>query len=601
MLSLVIRYLVRGGPRFRELARLMAPHRAMVAVALAILTINRVLSFALPASSRFLIDDVIGQRQLSLLRLWILVFCGVMVLEGLSAVALNQVLGRISAQAVFTLRCALFKHLSSVRLAFFDSTKSGDLASRVMSDVDRAKNLLGVALLELVGSLVSAIVGAVILFKVNPAVAAPVLLVCIAMALVSQLGLKRIRKAFSEQQKAAADLSGRLVESFAGIRFIKASRAEEHDGQVVAHLGRRVMEASTRAITVSGLITAIGSLGVGAITVFTLWMGAHQIAAGSLTLGGLMTFVTTLPMLSGPIRRLAGIGGELGAGAAAFDRMLTLFELPSEHDDKRRTVTLAAVRGAITFDDVTFAYGDGPVVLQDVSFHAPAGTMTAIVGPSGAGKSTIAALMSVLYEPCSGRVRVDQHDVSTLSLPEYRRRITQVLQDPFLFDGSIRENLLFACPHASEQQLSAACQAALVADFAEELPRGYDTVIGERGVRLSAGQKQRIAIARAILSDAQLIVLDEATSNIDAESERLILAALSRVLHGKTAFVISHRLQATRHADQILVIERGMVTGRGTHETLLACHRWYASAHETQTRAGGVPAAPVCQHAGAQT
>jgi subfamily B ATP-binding cassette protein MsbA len=376
------------------------------------------------------------------------------------------------------------------------------------------------------------------------------------------------------------------------MRFIKASRAEERDQAAIAGLGQRVMQASSRAIGLSGLVGGIGVLGFGAVTIVALWVGAHQIAGGTLTLGGLMTFMTTLPLLSGPIRRLAG-GGQVAAGTASLERLLRLFELPSEHDGGHRTVTLSSLRGDVNFDAVTFAYGDRPSVLHGIAFHAPAGTITGIVGPSGAGKSTIAALMSALYEPSSGRVLVDQHDLSTLRLPEYRSRITQVLQDPFLFDGSIRDNLLFAAPDAPEQRWMSACEAALVSEFAEELPERYDTIIGERGVRLSGGQKQRIALARAMLCDTPIIVLDEATSNIDTESERQILTALSRTLRGRTAFIISHRLQTTRHADQILVIERGTVSAAGTHEALLASHRWYASAYHTQTRADRVSSVSV--------
>lgn len=561
----------------REAWLIIRPHRHLLALGVLLVTLNRIASLVLPGSTKYLVDDVIGKQQIDQLPGLALALLGALVAQALSAFALEQVLGTTAHRLVCSLRCTVNAHVARLPMRFFDTTKSGVLMSRIMWDVEGARNLVSVGLIDLMGSIVTAGVVAVVLARINVAMAAPAIIATIAHAFVMRAGLSRMKGAFGDQRRATAELSGRLAESLGGIRVVKAYRAETREAEQFAAGARRVLAIALRILRINSLMSVGAALLLGGSSLLVLYMGVHEIAAGRLSVGGLVTFSVFLPMLSAPIGRLTGLGSQLAEALTAVERTRELLDQASEDDEDRRVQGVTQPKGEVVFDNVSFAYGDGPEVLRGVSFVARPGSVTALVGPSGAGKSTIIGLVSAFYSPCAGQIRLDDIDLTSVKLDDYRRRLGLVLQEPFLFDGTIRDNVRFGAPEATDEAMRAACRAAHVDEFVLRLPDGYDTTVGERGVRLSGGQKQRISIARAILANPRILVLDEATSNLDSESEALIQQGLKVLLDGRTTFVIAHRLSTIRRADQILVLDRGCIVERGTHDSLLdACGRYHS-------------------------
>jgi subfamily B ATP-binding cassette protein MsbA len=480
------------------------------------------------------------------------------------------------------LRRKVQEHVGRLPVAYYDANKTGALVSRIMSDVEGVRNLIGTGLVEFLGGLLTAVIALVVLVRISPVMT----VVAFGLLLVSTLSLRKafgvIRPIFRERSKINAEVSGRLTESLSGVRVVKGYHAEAREHSVFTEGVQRLLDNVLRSLTMMSMMGLSTTVLLGVAGGLVMLIGAHEILAGSLTLGGFFTYTMFLGFLVAPVFQVVGIGTQLTEAIAGLERTREVLDERPEDEDPRRTVTLAEMEGEVVFEDVGFAYDPGKPVLQDVSFRASPGTVTALVGSSGSGKSTIIGLVAAFHVPLSGRILVDGVDLATVRLDSYRTRLGVVLQESFLFDGTIRENVAFSRPGACEDQILAACRIARVDEFAERFPDGYDTVIGERGVKLSGGQRQRVSIARAILADPRILILDEATSSLDSESEMLIQEGLAQLMRGRTTFVIAHRLSTIRRAHQILVVEAGKIVERGSHAALYAAEGRYRELYDKQ-------------------
>jgi ABC-type multidrug transport system fused ATPase/permease subunit len=476
-------------------------------------------------------------------------------------------------------------HISRLPVAFYDGNKTGNLVSRIMSDVEGVRNLLGTGLVDFVGGLVTSSIALVLLFRTSSQMTliAVTSLVCFAVAL--NKAFATIRPIFRERGKINAEVTGRLTESLGGVRVIKGYHAEEREEAVFATGVRRLLDNVMRTLTATSVMSLSASVLLGGVGAITMYVGTHQIASGTLTVGGFFSYTLLLGFLVAPIMQIVSIGTQLTEALAGLERTQEIMRERPEDQDPRRTVALHDIHGTVEFDDVSFSYDGIRDVLRDISFRAEPGTVTALVGSSGSGKSTTIGLISAFYVPTKGRILVDDTDLSMVRLDSYRTRLGVVLQESFLFDGTIRENVAFSRPDASTEEILRACRIARVDEFAESFADKYETVVGERGVKLSGGQRQRISIARAILAEPRILILDEATSSLDSESEQMIQQGLSYLMKGRTTFVIAHRLSTIRRADQILVMEQGQIVERGTHEELYALQGRY---YDLYTRQQGV-------------
>ncbi|HWZ57186.1 MAG TPA: ABC transporter ATP-binding protein, partial [Verrucomicrobiae bacterium] len=442
--------------------------------------------------------------------------------------------------------------------------------ARIMSDVEGLRNLMGTGLVELVGSLMTGLFALIVLLRISAFMTAVASVILLAFGFGLNKAIGTIRPIFRARSKLNAEVTGRLTESLGGVRVVKGYHAESREEEVFAGGVQRLLENVLKTLTATSVMSLSSTLLFGIVSALILYLGTMRILAGTMTLGTFLTYVAFLAMLIAPVAQIVSIGTQLTEGMAGLERTTDILAEKPEDQDPKRTVSIGKIEGEVAFENVDFAYAEGKQVLHEVGFRARPGTVTALVGPSGAGKSTIIGLIAAFYTPTSGRVLVDGIDLSTVRLSSYRTQLGVVLQETFLFDGSIRENVSFSRPGASEEEIKAACRIARVDEFAESFPQGYDTVVGERGVKLSGGQRQRISIARAILADPRILILDEATSSLDSESEALIQQGLSYLMQGRTTFVIAHRLSTIRRADQILVIEAGRIIEQGTHESLYA-------------------------------
>jgi len=560
-------------PIFQQLPEvwaLLRPRRGLLAIGMVLMAINRVAGLVLPASTKFLIDDVVTKRHTQLLGPIVAAVLGATMIQGITSFALTQSLSKAAQRMIAELRRKVQEHVGRLPVAYYDSNKTGALVSRIMSDVEGVRNLIGTGLVEFVGGLLTAALAIVVLFRISPLMTAIALGIMLAGALGLRTAFKTLRPIFRERAKINAEVSGRLTESLSGVRVVKGYHAEEREHGVFSAGVQRLLDNVLRTLTTMSAMSLSSSVLLGVAGAVVMWLGARQILNGSLTLGGYFTYTMFLAFMVAPLFQVVGIGTQLTEAIAGLERTREVLSERPENEDPRRTVALADIAGDVAFENVNFEYDAGKPVLQDVSFRAAPDTVTALVGSSGSGKSTIIGLVAAFYVPSSGRVLVDGVDLSTVRLDSYRTRLGVVLQESFLFDGTIRENVAFSRPNATEDQIMAACRIARVDEFAERFPQGYDTIIGERGVKLSGGQRQRVSIARAILADPRVLILDEATSSLDSESEQLIQEGLSQLMRGRTTFVIAHRLSTIRRADQILVVEAGRIVERGNHAELLA-------------------------------
>jgi len=546
------------------------------------MAINRVSALVLPYSTRYLIDSVITKHHVQLLRPIVLAVLSATVVQGITSFSLTQLLSKAAQRLIAELREKVQKHISRLPVSFYDANKTGNLVSRIMSDVEGVRNLLGTGLVELAGGLLTSLIALVVLFRISALMTALAFGALVIFAVALNKAFTTIRPIFRERGKINAEVTGRLAESLGGVRVIKGYHAEEREEQVFAKGVGRLLENVMRTLTATSLMSLSASLLMGIVGAIIMYIGAHQILAGTLTIGGFFTYTLFLGFLVAPIVQMVAIGTQITEAFAGLERTQEILRERPEDQDPNRTVVLDDIVGRLEFDDVSFSYDGTRTVLHDVSFVAEPGTVTALVGSSGSGKSTTIGLISAFHVPTSGKVLIDGVDLSTVRLDSYRTRLGVVLQESFLFDGTIRENVSFSRPNASEEEIMRACRIARVDEFAETFADKYDTIVGERGVKLSGGQRQRISIARAILAEPRILILDEATSSLDSESEQMIQQGLSFLMQGRTTFVIAHRLSTIRRADQILVVEQGQIVERGTHEELYEMHGRYYDLYTKQ-------------------
>ena len=552
-----------------EVWTLIRPRRLLLALGFGLMVINRVAGLVLPASTKFLVDDVIGKRHADRLMPLVGVVLVATIVQGATSFALTQTLSKAAQRLIAELRNRVQEHVGRLPLQYFDAAKVGALVSRIMTDVEGVRNLIGTGLIDFVGGLLTAVIAFAVLIRISPVMTA----IAFGFLLVFGLGLQKafrvIRPIFRERGRINAEVTGRLTESLGGVRVVKGYHAEAREHEVFAAGIERLLQNVFRTLTATSLMGLSSAMLMGVVGAIVMFMGSRQILAGKLTLGGYLTYIMFLGYLAAPLFQVVGIGTQLSEALAGLERTREVLDEAPENEDPRRTLSLERIEGRVEFRDVSFGYSPDKPVLHHVSFEALPGTLTALVGSSGSGKSTIISLLAAFHTPQSGEVFVDDADLSTVRLETYRSQLGVVLQDSFLFDGSIRENVAFSRPYAADEQILEACRIARVDEFAEGFADGYDTIIGERGVKLSGGQRQRLSIARAILADPRILILDEATSSLDSESEAIIQSGLAYLMRGRTTFVIAHRLSTIRRADQILVIEEGRIVERGTHANLL--------------------------------
>ena len=560
------------------------PRRKLVVLGLCLILVSRAASLVMPGAVKYIIDDVITAGDLSVLKWILLAIGGAVLVQALTGFALVQLLSVEAQYLIKELRVKVQKHVMHLPLAHFDSTKSGELVSRVMSDAEGVRNLIGTGLVQLVGGVLTAVASFVILLRIHVPLTLVALIPAGLFAVISTKAFKTIRPVFRERHKIRAEVTGRLTESLGGIRVVKGFHAEGREEAVFEDGAQRLFENVKKTLLTTSFVNALATALMGVATLSILGLGAQAITEGEMSTGDLFSFTFYLALLVAPIAQMANIGSQITEALAGLDRMNEMLSKELEEDDPRRTVELGRVSGDVSFESVGFEYEEGNPVLHDLSFEAPAGSVVALVGSSGSGKSTTAGLAATFRNPTKGRVLVDGIDLATVKLATYRNQLGLVLQDDFLFEGTVRDNVLFARPDATDDELHAAIVSANVHEFTDRFDDGLETVIGERGVKLSGGQRQRVAIARAILADPRILVLDEATSSLDTESEALIQESLERLMGGRTTFVIAHRLSTIRRADQILVIEDGRIVERGTHDELLAAEGRYHQLYTVQAR-----------------
>ena len=549
------------------------------------MVVNKLAGFVLPYSSKFLIDNVVTRHETGLLRPLVAAVLTATLIQGVTSFSLTQLLSKAAQRLIADLREQVQAHVSRLPVAYYDANKTGALVSRIMTDVEGVRNLLGTGLVEFVGGIVAAGIALVLLIRIS----APLTLIavgslgCFAFAL--NKAFATIRPIFRERGKINAEVTGRLTESLGGVRVIKGYHAEAREEKIFAGGVRRLLDNVMRTLTATSLMSLSASVLLGVVGAATMYVGGQQMVSRNLSPGSYFSYNFLLVFLIAPIMQVVTIGTQLTEALAGLERTQEIMHERPEDRDPKRSVALADIVGLVQFDDVSFSYDGAHEVLHNISFRSEPGTVTALVGSSGSGKSTTIGLISAFYVPSKGVVTVDGLDLSTVRLDTFRTRLGVVLQESFLFDGTIRENVAFSRPDATEEQIMRACRIARVDEFGESFADKYDTIVGERGVKLSGGQRQRISIARAILAEPRILILDEATSSLDSESEQMIQQGLSYLMQGRTTFVIAHRLSTIRRADQIVVMEQGQIVERGTHAQLYAARGRY---YDLYTRQHGV-------------
>jgi len=554
-------------PQLREL---VLPRRKILAIGFLLMIVNRLCSLVVPLSTRPLIDTVIGKHRMDLLTPLVLAILGATLIQGVSSFALTQILSKAGQRLIAELRQKVQRHIGLLPVSYYDTNKSGVLVSRIMTDVEGVRNLIGTGLVDFVGGLMTAVISLGFLLSISATMTVVTAAAVGTFAFALSKAFTKIRPVFRERGKITAEVTGRLTESLGGVRVVKGYHAEEREAEVFGQGVQKLLDNVFKSLTMMSVMGLSSTVLMGIVSASIMWVGARQIAANHMSLGDFVTFSAFLAFLIAPVFQAVGIGTQLQEAFAGLDRTREVLSERPEDQDPRRTVAIGPIQGTVEFQDVNFSYEAGKPVLFDVNFRAEPGRVTALVGSSGSGKSTIISLAAAFHTPTSGTVTVDGIDLSTVRLDTYRTQLGVVLQDTFLFDGTIEENIAFARPGATKEQIREACHIARVDEFAEKFEKQYDTVVGERGVKLSGGQRQRVSIARAILADPRILILDEATSSLDSESEALIQEGLRYLMQGRTTFVIAHRLSTIRRADQILVVENGRIVEHGTHESLYA-------------------------------
>jgi len=565
-----------------EIWALIRPRRGIMLLGLVLTGINTLSGFVLPLSSKYLFDNVIGKHQIQILLPLVLAVVGATLVKGLTSFTLTQLLSKSAQRMITDLRKQVQAHIGKLSVSFYDANKTGVLVSRIMSDVEGVRNLIGTGLVEFVGGLLTAVVALIFLLRISPLMTLIAFTVMLVFAGFLNKAFATIRPIFRARPKINAEVTGRLTESLGGVRVVKGYHAEQREEGVFASGAQRLLDNVLKTLTATSLMSLSGATLMGIVSAIIMFLGARQVLAGTMSTGQLVQYTGLLVLMVAPVFQIVAIGTQITEAITGLERTREILNETMEDQDPHRNVTLGRIEGHVEFDDVHFSYEPGKEVLHGISFRSEPGTVTALVGPSGSGKSTIIGLVSAFYTPTQGRILVDGVDLSTVKLSSYRTQLGVVLQETFLFDGTIRENVAYARPNASEDEIMAACRIARVDEFAEGFEKKYDTVVGERGVKLSGGQKQRVSIARAILADPRILILDEATSSLDSESEALIQEGLRYLMRGRTTFVIAHRLSTIRRAEQILVVQDGRILERGTHETLFATRGRYFELYTKQ-------------------
>jgi ABC-type multidrug transport system fused ATPase/permease subunit len=565
-----------------EVKVLLWRHRKSLAIGMVLMLINRGAGLVLPGSSKWLIDEVlVGQRMELLVPIAAAAGLATAV-QAATSFGLAQIVSIAGQRAIAEMRRAVHAHVIRLPVSYFDTTKSGILISRVMSDADGIRNLVGTGIINLVGGLLTAVLAMGVLLWINVPMTLAALVVLLAFGAGMAYSFQRLRPIFRERGKIQAEVTGRLAEGLGGIRVVKTYTAEPREEDVFGGGVTRLFRNVASTITGSSVVSAFATVVVGGLGVMIMIMGGRAIEAGTMTIGDLVMYVFFVGLMASPLVQIAGIGTQLTDAFAGLDRIRELRRVTREDADSDTRQPISDVRGDVVFEDVNFEYEPDKPVLRGVSFHAPAGSTTALVGPSGSGKSTLIGLVMAFHRPTAGQVRVDGHDLAAARLTDYRAHLGVVPQDNFLFDGTIRENIAYGRPDATDDEILAAAAVAHCNEFIDRFADGLDTIIGERGVKLSGGQRQRVAIARAVLADPRILILDEATSSLDSESEAMIRDGIQTLRQGRTTFVIAHRLSTIRSADQILVLDAGVVAERGTHEQLMALDGLYRRLYEKQ-------------------
>jgi ABC-type multidrug transport system fused ATPase/permease subunit len=560
------------------------PRRKIVLVGLVLIVISRLAGLVLPGATKYLMDDVIADKDVEMLKYLLAAVVAAIIIQAVTSFLLTKILSVEAQRLISILRSQVQKKILRLPVRFFDNSKSGALVSRIMTDVEGVRNLVGTGLVQLVGGVLTAVISLVLLIRISPLMTVYVLVPVVIFGFISMKAFAYIRPIFRERGVINAEVTGRLTETLNGIRVIKGFNAEEQEIKTFEGGVEKLFLNVKKSLTSTSVVTSSATFLLGLASTGIMGIGSYMIMEGDLTFGDFLSFTLYLGFMIAPIVQMSNIGSQLTEAFAGLDRTEEIMNMEPEDDGTTRTITVGEIKGDLVFRDVSFAYEARKEVLHGINFIAPAGSVTALVGTSGSGKSTIAGLVATYLSPTGGQITVDGIDLSLVRLDSYRRRLGVVLQDDFLFEGTIRENILFPRPQASTAELLQAVKAAYVNEFSERFEQGLDTVIGERGVKLSGGQRQRIAIARAILANPRILILDEATSNLDTESESFIQQSLTNLMKGRTTFVIAHRLSTIRQADQILVIEQGVIAERGRHEELIQRKGRYFELYTYQAR-----------------
>ncbi|HEY0759428.1 MAG TPA: ABC transporter ATP-binding protein [Acidisarcina sp.] len=551
-----------------EIWTLIRPRRWLLAGGMVLMVINRVCSLALPGSTKYLIDNILGRHNGSKLPMLVAIVFLATAVQAVTSFSLTQLLSKAAQRLITDLRMQVQQHIGRLPVSFYDSNRTGTLVSRIMTDVEGVRNLIGTGLVDFVGGLFVSVLATILLFRTSRLITSIVLGVLLVFVFLLQKALKVIRPIFRERAKINAEVTGRLTESLGGVRVIKGYHAESREASVFAEGAARLLANVMKSLTAISTLSFTATTILGVVGGLVIYLGGREVLAHQLTIGQYVQYTMYLAFMVAPVFQIVNVGTQLTEAIAGLDRTMEILNEKDEFADSGRTYTFGAITGDVVFEDVNFAYEPEKPVLHEVSFNARPGTVTALVGSSGSGKSTIISLICAFHAPTSGRILVDGVDLCTARLDDYRAQLGVVLQESFLFDGTIRENVMFSRPDATEEQFLESCRIARVDEFAERFPDAYDTIVGERGVKLSGGQRQRLSIARAVLADPRILILDEATSSLDSESEAMIQQGLNFLMQGRTTFVIAHRLSTIRRADQILVVEGGRIIERGTHDSL---------------------------------
>ncbi len=560
------------------------PRRKIVSFGLFLILVRSLSGLVLPYASKTLIDEVIPSKDTDSLTLLLIVVCTALLFQSISSFSLTRILSVEAQHLISILRATVQQKLLKLPVSFFDNNKSGALVSRVMTDVEGVRNLVGTGLVQLIGGSITAIISLVILIRINAQMTLFVLVPVLIFALIALKAFGYIRPIFRARGKINAEVTGRLTETLNGIRVIKGFNAETQEQHVFEKGVDELFQNVKKSLTATAFMTSSSTFLLGLASAGIMGMGGYFIMKNTMTYGEFVSFTLFLGFMIAPIVQMSNIGSQLTEAFAGLDRTQDLMAVPEENDLETRTLSLAKIEGNVSFKNISFSYDDKTEVLHDISFEAPKGSVTALVGSSGSGKSTIAGLATAFLNPTSGQVLIDGVDLSKVDLRSFRSQLGVVLQDDFLYEGTIRENILFPRPDATEKELSEAVDGAYVNEFTDRFDDGLDTLIGERGVKLSGGQRQRISIARALLARPKIVILDEATSDLDTQSEAFIQKSLSVLMQDRTTFVIAHRLSTIQKADQIVVVEEGDIVERGKHKELIAAKGRYYELYTYQTR-----------------